>query len=277
MKLVEKARAFQYTDANTPIIGIFVIKTMEYFEANEFHIDSECEGVAPWGSRFKQEVQYPNEKGDWMVDFFCSQFPDVSLGKFHEWIGSTHNINDMLKPPLLEMYTPAKSEIPVVVDGDNVGPPPCVSSGIIEDSRLNSKDIRHPDRQVRRNRAIELLKEKGVYDPNYVPKTRTPEERVATQKAFKERLVSEGKWVEPKSKENLSPDEKRQKFLALKEKKMKAGTWVDKNPSSDTSSVKSANSGYRELNARTNAAIRAAMERNKEGRAEARGAYANGL
>jgi hypothetical protein len=115
MKLVEKARALFLSDKNTPYVGEFVSRVVEMAGALP-----STDNLGIWNAEIAPEVHYPNEKGDWMIAYINEAMPSQAYFLFLEFLKSAKTVSDLLLPPLLVEPAPAKSEVPVVVDGDVV-------------------------------------------------------------------------------------------------------------------------------------------------------------
>jgi hypothetical protein len=133
-KLVEKAFSFSLTDANTPVIGVFVRKIGELVKQNNFvrqQLSADVSRILlPWNSDVPLEDQYPNELCDWMVDYAISALEPFDFD-FHAWHA---NVN---KCVLLEQML----ELPVVA---SVIPPPPPA----DDAVLNGEVVPAPPKPV---------------------------------------------------------------------------------------------------------------------------------
>jgi len=117
MKLVEKARAFFLTDANTPVIGDFTRMVLLYSGGVP-----DTKFLRIWNSDLPSDVQYPNEPREWYMDVVLKDMPEFSMEVFTNWISTIASLSDCLKPPICHPEIIAKSKIEVVVDDDIVKP-----------------------------------------------------------------------------------------------------------------------------------------------------------
>jgi hypothetical protein len=119
MKLLEKCRAFYATDRNTPILGPFVVRARELIQS-DFVADPLCAQMRPWNSELPPEKQYVNDPHEWLQEYAASALPDANISAFSKWLANTKTITDLLTPPLLQAPTPARSSLPVVIDGEEL-------------------------------------------------------------------------------------------------------------------------------------------------------------
>jgi hypothetical protein len=119
-KLMEKARSFFLTDANTPIIGPLVRRVLILSEIEDLTNPIVPE-IARWGSDIPLDVQYPNALDDWMVAYMLETFPSFRMDWWMGWISTCRTLNDLLYPPVIEdMEDHGKPKADVVVDEDIV-------------------------------------------------------------------------------------------------------------------------------------------------------------
>jgi hypothetical protein len=98
VKLVEKARAYYLTDANTPILGVFCKRVLtlagDRFGDIPFHKD-----VVPFNVTWcpDTENQYPNVNSDmWMEDALIKARPDLEFDELSTWLGRVWRLEDIL-------------------------------------------------------------------------------------------------------------------------------------------------------------------------------------
>lgn len=116
-KLVEKARGYVATDANTPVLGQLCRRAVALSSAEQRRRQL---GLGHWWAQFDESVQFPNSNADgWMDAEFSRVFPEFDRDQFNEWLRSTGSLSQLLGAPLCcetKPATPTVSE--VVVDGD---------------------------------------------------------------------------------------------------------------------------------------------------------------
>lgn len=106
-KLAEKVRSFLLTDANTPVIGDYCRKVADVYSVRP------GEGET-WWSQFEADVQFPNEKADWMDVLVEEKLSKLGfdLLTFHEWLNKSHSIGSLMSAPCFaEPKPPAKEEL----------------------------------------------------------------------------------------------------------------------------------------------------------------------
>jgi len=116
-KLVEKARGYLATDANTPVIGQLCRRAVALSSAEQRRRQL---GLGHWWSQFDESVQFPNSNANgWMDGEFSRLFPEFDRDQFDEWLRSTGSLSQLLGPPLCCETKPATPTVfEVVVDGD---------------------------------------------------------------------------------------------------------------------------------------------------------------
>jgi hypothetical protein len=116
MKLVDKAFAYWLTDRNTPIIGAFVSAVVKQINVEQYNFKNYTEN---WYAQYAQEVQFPNEFREWMLEDVMSQLPLFNFDLFIEWIGKTHTLTSLMQPPcFMEKEQPPSVTQDVIVEGD---------------------------------------------------------------------------------------------------------------------------------------------------------------
>jgi hypothetical protein len=113
-KLKEKALSAIVNDANTPLLGEFVTKSVEMIYLNP------SEGDTAWNAT--ADHPYPNENDGWMDHEFELALPDYDLNAFRTWLSEVREPDQLLSPPLCVVEptpVPVSSDLPsVVVDGE---------------------------------------------------------------------------------------------------------------------------------------------------------------
>jgi hypothetical protein len=163
-KLLEKVRGYILTDKNTPILGEFCSAVMKNHK-DEINENEQTFRMRAWLSKFGADDQYPNEPGDWMLEYLSHAMPAFDYKKFKSWLGQANTYEKLMTPPLFQEPLSAKSDIPVIVNGDLA---PFGMTWPVEQRKF-------PNPPVHSN----------------VP-TLTPEQF----KVFKEKKQREGKWVQ---------------------------------------------------------------------------------
>jgi hypothetical protein len=167
-KLLEKVRGYILTDKNTPILGEFCSAVMMNHK-DEIKENEQTFRMRAWLSHFGPDEQYPNEPGDWMLEYLSHAMPAFDYNKFKTWLSQANTYEKLMTPPLFQEPPSAKSDIPVIVNGDLA---PCGMTWSVEQRR-------HPEPPVHSN----------------VP-TLTLDEKQRKFQAFKEKKQREGTWVE---------------------------------------------------------------------------------
>jgi hypothetical protein len=96
-KLVEKARAYYLTDANTPILGLFCRRVLT-FAGDRVHMDFHKD-ISPFNVTWCPDVekQYPNVNSDmWMEDALVKSRPDLEYDELATWLGRVWRLEDIL-------------------------------------------------------------------------------------------------------------------------------------------------------------------------------------
>jgi hypothetical protein len=113
MKLKEKALALYLTDANTPMLGVFMHKALDL----TLGIQAST-GDKGWWSCFDKEDQYPNENVDgWMDHEFELALPKFDLSRFEQFLMNC-DIDQLLTLPLFNEDKPTEASEDAVVDGE---------------------------------------------------------------------------------------------------------------------------------------------------------------
>jgi len=120
-KLLEKARSFNLTDYNTPIIGEFYAKVREIWGKDIVPLKG-TEPMRRWSEYDDLCAQYPNRKDDWMIHYAENVLPGFQRQAFLKWLASCKTLDSLLNSPQHMEQPAAKSAAPVVVDGDIIGP-----------------------------------------------------------------------------------------------------------------------------------------------------------
>lgn len=137
-KLLEKARAFSLTDRNTPFLGDFVSRVVDI--VGEIKEDQRLTAIRKWQSDEPIEVQYPNVYGEWMEDVARLQLPGANRLVFKEWCEKATSLQELLKPPTLELRREMVVEENVVVDGELHKPRPKAPTRRSGKARAQPKD-----------------------------------------------------------------------------------------------------------------------------------------
>jgi len=117
LKLLEKVRSFILTDQSTPIIGDFCSRVHSVY-GQEIVANDLTKPIRTWLSKFDKEVQYPNIAAQWMMDYVESAMPDFNYKKFTAWLLTADTLEKLMNAPIFMEPVAAKSDIPVVVDGN---------------------------------------------------------------------------------------------------------------------------------------------------------------
>lgn len=116
MKLVEKARCFELTDANTPVLGPYVSSIMRTF--GEYA--QETPGVTRWQAELPKEVQYPNVDQGWMMYYATTALPEFDFDRWNEYVkdGDDEPIEHFMFPPVCQEMKREEVTETVVVDDE---------------------------------------------------------------------------------------------------------------------------------------------------------------
>jgi hypothetical protein len=125
-KLVEKARAYLLSDANTPVLGDFCRAVIS--KAEGVRVPACIVGKLKYRSTV-DDPQYPNMPDNTWMDFLAEQ--QLAVNKFNrhrfdQWLARVGNLQDIInrKEPLAEptgVKTPTRA---IVVDDVRVDPAP---------------------------------------------------------------------------------------------------------------------------------------------------------
>jgi len=188
MKLQEKARSYILSDANTPIIGEFCA-AVKRCSGGELVFDERCRPMLPWNGEIEVENQYPNEPGEWMMDELSIVLPEVDYKGFCSWASSAQHLPALLLPSLLKEPTPAKSSVPVVVDGTRVGDGKDASSDPLLERKAEVKDVKEG--------------EPSPPPPAVAPQPSAPVRMIKHRdgkeepfEVWKQRRIAQGRWSE---------------------------------------------------------------------------------
>ena len=123
-KLIEKARSFYLTDAETPVIGELVTAVIKLFgKCPEYGwAGAKTYQMERFGSHCPIDVQYPNVREDWMFEFFFTQNPAADIKTFKEYLDSCRTMTDFLCVPIInEPSVPtAHTNVAMVVNGTDM-------------------------------------------------------------------------------------------------------------------------------------------------------------
>lgn len=136
-KLVQKARSFLLSDANTPLLGPYCTKVRLLVGSKTYLTDR---AVARWYDQVPKEYQYPNVYEHWMLDEFLEQVPSFDVKAFKSWIASAEKLEDLLRCPVFADIPEVKGKPGYLVeDGDDViSTGPCDWSSISATTPVNS-------------------------------------------------------------------------------------------------------------------------------------------
>jgi hypothetical protein len=127
-KLLEKARSYLLTDANTPIIGPFAKAVLKAAQAEllippgELFMTTRTQGMRAWNSELAPDKQYPNEDGGWMEEYASNSMADFDFDRLAAFLATEPSIEQLLLPPLCAEPREPEPKAPVVVDGEVVEP-----------------------------------------------------------------------------------------------------------------------------------------------------------
>jgi hypothetical protein len=118
-KLADKAFAYYLSDKNTPLLGDFVSRVVEYLPKTYSHLNL-CN---VWDAKFEMDKQYPNESAAWMLDTLRKQFDVESLDSFFNWLNNPHSLTTLLTPVLVKFIDPKPHAICCVLVDDCIVEP----------------------------------------------------------------------------------------------------------------------------------------------------------
>jgi len=131
MKLIEKARAYWLTDANTPYIGDFVSAVMESADALgiDENDDAQLDPMRSWNSCIPKDLQYPNEVEDSDLHWINAP-PGFNADEFLTWLHGIYNskksheqkLKAYLDPPYCDIRPLAVVAPEEAVVGDSLHP-----------------------------------------------------------------------------------------------------------------------------------------------------------
>jgi hypothetical protein len=150
-KLVDKMAGFALTDANTPILGPFAVKTMRLaagvLDPDEAHMSYLAR--ASWYEHEEPAV-FDNPDRDWYSEYVDRCLPDFDHAKFTAWLDAAVTLDDLLSAPLcLEPKPPTVPDVPVVVDGELYTPSTQQPSGLRNPGMVQELQARRAGRGAR--------------------------------------------------------------------------------------------------------------------------------
>lgn len=125
MKLLEKLRAYWLTDSWTPILGDLCVRA-KFLLNQDFPKDDACAPMRAWNSELPRDVQYMNERADWMMEYVHKVLPGADVKRFLLWLEQTQGLEDLLSPVMLQEESVAKPSEPVVLNEQIVPVTPIV-------------------------------------------------------------------------------------------------------------------------------------------------------
>jgi len=162
-KLVDKAYSLSLTDGNTPVVGPFVNKVLEFKKENFTFRNF----GRKWNVELDKDVQYPNAYADWMDDYRLRTLELFDHERFYDWLSKVNTLDDLLKCPC--MMIPI-DPIPVldaftIVDGVVEGSPVAVTDKDIsvEKTSVEGSDKRFRTRKPKKDRVSRQGKEKSAF------------------------------------------------------------------------------------------------------------------
>jgi len=218
MKLLEKVRSFSLSDLETPIIGDFCRQVLRV-HGSEIQLDERTAPMRTWLSHFTRENQYPNRPAEWMYAYASESLPEFEYKRFQTWCLNTNTICGLLEPPTFMVAPPAKSETPVVVDGD-------VIPYDAKLQRPQSEEKYHPKKTSptgSKQSKIPVLKKKEVKQ-SLDAKDKKTEAHLNKPKVKIDGPVVKTNLPKPEIKERAET------FEELKARKIAAGTWSEVKP-----------------------------------------------
>lgn len=117
-KLVEKARSFITTDANTPILGPFCSRVVELSTGRQ--LNPATSGMRTWFAEEDEDARFINVHADWMDDILELQIPSFDHNVFDNFLRSIHSLEDCLSAPLCAIPKPAAPQDHVVFVDDTL-------------------------------------------------------------------------------------------------------------------------------------------------------------
>lgn len=114
-KLREKAYAFSLTDAETPILGWFVMRVLHHAPVTRDRYENVL-GI--WNSDVDKTDHYPNRFAEWMFDLALDQLPNYDLLGFSNWVENA-SLEDLFNcPEFVERPEPNAKDGIFVLDDD---------------------------------------------------------------------------------------------------------------------------------------------------------------
>lgn len=158
MKIVEKARSYALSDANTPVMGAWCECVLNICPA----VDGSYLGM--WGALWDREVQYPNEDSGWMFACAQTQLPEFDFGGFYDWVGYLQRVRaspDMVLNGPCFMKAKVVTSVEVVINGEVVKPEPTPESPAVDSAKGKGEEVEPDgeDDEQRVRAALAVLRE----------------------------------------------------------------------------------------------------------------------
>jgi len=99
-KLVQKCLGYYVMDAETPFLGDFVSKALELAKMQELLLGSKLTptmlALVPWFARYSREVNFPNAREAWMVDYCVNALDGMDLRHFVRFCSEAKSLDDLM-------------------------------------------------------------------------------------------------------------------------------------------------------------------------------------
>jgi len=118
IKMREKAFAFSLSDSETPILGWFVMRVLEFMPIRHSQYEN---ALGIWNSDVNKSNHYPNRFEDWMLDLARDQLPDFDTLGFFDWVQQADAKDLFQAPNFSERPDPQPKVGIIAVDGDTTG------------------------------------------------------------------------------------------------------------------------------------------------------------
>ena len=197
-KFLEKMYSLTFTDRNTPILGDLCRKAEEI---NGKLIENDrTEKIRAWTafSEIDINVQYPNKKGTWMLDYLHLQMPDFQYDKFINYLNDSKDIKDLLNMPLFMAPIEPVATKPTVCEGQiyplGIHLPPTESPDFKIGFEKTKKKVVKFQKKIQQC-SPQIVEEKLEFKTE-AEKLQHEANQIARYEAEKEKLVkTTNKWV----------------------------------------------------------------------------------
>lgn len=151
--LYEKAAAFALTDAHTPILGDYVMYTLNHptmmFAAARVAAGSKA-GTVSWWSQYNTTVQFPNSRTEWMDQLVLDTYPEFNLNTFYD--GMLSDCDPLAFPLCVPDDEVPATKVAVALGGDVLQPNCDKQRKDGKDAKTNPKTPKTPQPDTGRHK-----------------------------------------------------------------------------------------------------------------------------